>query len=137
MEDRGFIQSQINPFLFTRGSLAIVLYADNNIIIAKYLSFITNLLRSLKNSLEIGIVKIIGKYKKFSFIGNELIKTFLDAQVEKRPYKYYLSQTYLISLILEIVNLKVSASNSRNTKDTPAIKLLLIKDTNRDPQELN
>ena len=77
LENRSFTQSQIDPCLFTCGSLVVVLYVDNVIIIAKYSSSITNLLRSLKDSSEIDIAKSTGKYKKFSFTDNGSIKTFL------------------------------------------------------------
>ena len=91
LEDHGFIQSQIDPCLFTYSSLAVVLYVDNVIIIAKHSLSITNLLRSLKDGSEIDSINTIGKYKKFAFTDDGSIKTFLGVQVEKRPHRYHLS----------------------------------------------
>jgi len=43
---------------------------------------------------------------------------------------------HLISRILDIVDLDQTEESSRNTKDTPAVKPLFIKDTNGEKRSL-
>ena len=61
------------------------------------------------------------------------MKTFLGVNVKKQNNnQLHLSQPHLIFRILEVVYLDPEEQMGRNTKDTPSIKPLLIKDTNRE-----
>ena len=56
--------------------------------------------------------------------------------MECTPEGFHLAQPHLIARILEAVNLESQPLNSRNTKDTLATKLLLIRDTNGEDRKL-
>jgi len=86
-----FIQSQINPCLFTKGSVVMVLYVDNVIIIIKYAIDIQNLLMSLKEETDVDTGKPKANLKKFSFTDDGAIKTFLEINIEKIKNGYHLS----------------------------------------------
>ena len=136
LEDRGFIPLQINPCLFTRGSLIVILYVDDILIAAKHSTKIKNLIKSLKEGIDITTSKVDLSLKKFTFTGDGTIKTFLGVNVDKTHNYLHLTQTHLISRILDIVDLDQTDESSRNTKDTPAVKPLLIKDTNGEKRYL-
>ena len=81
--DRGFCQSAIDPCLFIRGSLVIVVHKDNVIIAAKNNLHIEKLLLSLKNGTNIDTGKKKPHLKSFDFTDNGDIKTFLGINIEK------------------------------------------------------
>ena len=87
-------------------------------------------MKSLKERIHIDIGQKIAGLKTFDFMDDRCIKTFLGVNVERTRIGYYLSQEHLISIILEAVSLKPNEQAGRNTKDTPVVKHLLIKDTN-------
>ena len=68
---------QINPCLFTRGSLIVILYVDDILIAAKHSTEIKNLIKSLKEGTDIATGKVNLSLKKFTFMGDGTIKTFL------------------------------------------------------------
>lgn len=134
--DRGFEQSQIDSCLFTRWSLAIVLYVDDVIVIAKKAKDTQKLINSLKNGTDIDTGQVNKDLRKFIFIDDGSIKTFLGVNVERTPEGFHLAQPHLIARILEVVNLESTDPNGRNTKDTPVTKPLLIKDNNGEERKL-
>ena len=56
--------------------------------------------------------------------------------MERKKSGYHLSQPHLIARILEAVNLPIHEADSRNEKNTPATKPLLIKDPSGDERTL-
>ena len=89
--DRGFKQSQIDPCLFTRGSLAIVLYVDDVIVVSKKKKDTERLIESLKNGKDIDSGQINSKLRKFIFTDDGSIKTFLGVNVECIPEGFHLA----------------------------------------------
>ena len=113
-----------------------VVYVDDVIIASKINKDIENLLHSLKNGTDMDTKKEKLELKKFDFTDDGNIKTFLGVNVEQTSSGFHLSQPHLISRILDTVGLTVEENSGRNTKDTPATKPLLIKDTNGEPRSL-
>ena len=66
LQSRGFAQSQIDYYLFRKGSIVLVLHVDSVIIVVKYATDIENLLTFLKEgtNMDTGITK--SNLKKFS-----------------------------------------------------------------------
>ena len=96
-----------------------------------------NMLHSLRNDTDMKTKKERLELKKFDLTDDSNMKTFLEVSVEQKSSGFYLSQTHLISRILEAFGLTVEDNSGRNTKDTPATKTLLIKDTNGEPRFLS
>lgn len=130
LEDRGFVQSQIDPYLFTRGSLMIILYVDDVLIAAKHSTHIDNLISSLKEGIDIDTGKQNHKLQKFQFTDDGCIKTFLGVNADRAKDGYHLAQPHLIKRIFDAAGLEADDAQGRNTRDTPAVKPLLIKDAN-------
>ena len=137
LQDRGFIQSQVNPCLFTRGSLMVILYVDDVLIAAKHSTHIDSLLASLKDGTDIDTGKDNPKLQKFQFTDDGSIKTFLVVNIECTQNGFHLAQPHLIARILHVLGLEADETNSRNTRDTPAVKPLLIKDTSGEKRTLS
>ena len=114
----------------------IVFYVDDVIIVSKQAAEIENLLASLKNGMDIDTGQLQKGLKKFSFTDDGAIKTFLGVSVEKAKDGYHLSQPHLIARILDAVNLNADDSSTRNIKDTPVVKPLLLRDTNGESRQL-
>ena len=136
LENRGFVQSQIDPCLFTKGSMMIILYVDDVMIVAKHSTQIDNLIKSLKDGTDMDTGYLNSSLKKFVFTDDGSIKTFLGVNIERTKEGYHLAQPYLISCILEAVGLEADEIQGRNTRNTPAVKPLLIKDTNSEQRTL-
>ena len=134
--DRGFNQSQIDPCLFTRSSLGIVLYADHVIVILKKAADTKKLINSLKNGTNIDTSQLNPDLHKFIFTDDSSIKTFLGVNVECMTEGFHLARPHLIACILEAVNLDTHTSIGQNTKDTSATKSLLIRDSNGEERKL-
>ena len=65
------------------------------------------------------------------------MKSFLVVNIEKIGNKHlHFNKFHLILRTLETVNLDYDEKAGRNTKDSLAIRLLLIKDTNSNAREL-
>ena len=122
--------------MFTRSSLAIILHADDGIVISKRKSDTQKLINSLQNGSDIDTGQFKKYLRKFIFADDGSIKTFLGVNVDQIPDSFHLAQPHLIARILEVLNLDIGTPNGRNTKDTPATKPLLIKDNNGDERKL-
>ena len=134
--DRGFNQSAIDPCLFTRGQLLAVVYVDDVIVAGKHTKQIENLLHSLKHGTDIDSGQKLPNLKTFAFTEDGTIKTFLGINIDQINNGLYLAQPFLISRILKAVGLSTDEHTGRNTKDTPVVKLLLIKDPTDSPRQL-
>ena len=114
----------------------IILHVDGVLIAAKHSTEIENLIKSLKEGTEIATGRIDPSLKKFTFTDDGAIKTFLGVSVDKTHDGHHLAQTHLTSRILDAVGLDQAEESGRNTRDTPAVKLLLIKDANGQKRSL-
>ena len=104
--DHEFKQSDIDPYLFTKGKIIIVVYIDDVIIASKGSRHIENLLHSLKYKTDVnsGVRKL--ELKKFDFTDDRDIKTFLGVNIDKTdPTSMHISQPHLIARTLDTVGL--------------------------------
>ena len=60
------------------------------------------------------------------------INKFLRVNIDKSKEGCYLSQFHLIARFLEAVNLDAEESSRFNTKDTLVVKILPLKDINKE-----
>ena len=124
----------MDPCLFTRGKLLIVVCVEDATIASKSDKGTENLLHSLKNSTGMGTKKERLELKKFVFTDDDIMKNFLGVSVENTSSVLCLPQHHLISRILEVSRLTIEENSRRSTKDSPETKPLLIKDFNGEPR---
>lgn len=131
---RGFTQSTIDPCLFTRNRIIMVVYVDDIVITAKTKSEIELLLALLKDGLSMQLKKIDPALQKFTFIDDRDLTLFLGIEIDPTIKGKHLRQLYLINQILQALDLErtdiTNTSTGQNIRDMPAVKPLLIKDLN-------
>lgn len=92
----GFTQSKVNPCLFYKKDLYILIYVDNCIVFGKHKEAIDNLVQELK--------------KDFNVTDKGDISMYLGLQIDKKKtesgQEFHLSQLALIKCIIKTVNLK-------------------------------
>ena len=74
--------------------------------------------------------------KHFECTDDGDIKTLLGVEIEKSANVFRLYQKHLISRMLTASTLEEQQIGGRNTRDTPAVKPLLIKCRNEAPRTL-
>ena len=94
--DRDFYQSSVDSYLFTRGSLLIIISVDNVIITiskskCKQTNQIETLLYSLQYSINKDSLKKNLSFKTFTFINDSDIKNFLGVNINKIDGGLYLA----------------------------------------------
>ena len=125
LQQRGFLQSAVDPCIMYRQDAIILIYVDDCIVFAKNRKTITD----LETSLREGEKDTNGNHKKlntYSLTLDEGIENYLGVKVTKSSDKktFELTQPFLIDRILKLIDV----DENYNVRDTPAIKPLLHKD---------
>jgi len=123
LELRGFTRSQIDPCLFCRGGLLLMVYVNDCILLAKNKSDINKFLFYLEHRTNIDTGKPDSSLTKFDFTDKGTIQRFLCIEITKKPPGFHFNQGHLINWILEVVLLK-----QLNVKPVtnPVVKPVLI-----------
>ena len=124
--DRHFKPSAIDPCLYFKQGMIIIVYVDDCIIVGKSASEIDSFVESMKNGSEGFILTDEGDINKFLGIEiKEISKT-----------KFELSQPYLIERLVKLLGLWDNEySVNCNPKNTPVGKPLLNKDLDGKPRK--
>ena len=126
LEDRGFVQSKIDPCVFMRHDCIIVTYVDDCIMFVKDIKVADTLVKSLQEGPE-----------KFDFTDEGSVHNYLGVEIIDRPdihkKAFEMKQPYLIERILETVQI----DSKTNVKDTPVTKPLLTKDKSGEERRNN
>ena len=115
LKDRGFTSSQIDPCVFYREYMIVLVYVDDVITIARDDKMINALVNSLREGNE--HFKLTSEGKLDEYLGVEIIKSEGDSFEIKQPH--------LILRLLKAVNINPADTNPR---DTPITTPLLHKD---------
>jgi hypothetical protein len=122
LEDRGFVQSNVDPCVFYSQGCIVLCYVDDCIIIGRTESLIDDLIQSLH-----------GGDENFVFTDEGSIDKYLGVDIRKVDEdSFEMSQPFLIQRITSLLGI----DNGRtNKKLTPVGKPLLNKDTDGEPRK--
>ena len=112
LERRKFTPSIIDPFVFYKKDMIVLLYVDDIIVVSKRKKDINNLIKSLREEDERFILTSEGDIK--NYLGVEIVKN--------KDGSFEFKQPHLIQRILDYVN--VEKGNNKG-KQTPATFPLL------------
>jgi len=115
LRDRGFEPSQVDPCVFYKEDMIVLVYVDDVIAVAKDGKMIDNLVDSLREGNE--HFKLTSEGKLDEYLGVEIVNSEGDSFEIKQPH--------LISRLLKAVNINPADTSSR---DTPVTTPLLHKD---------
>ena len=115
LKDRGFAASQIDPCVFYKENMIVLVYVDDVIAVAKDNKMIDDLIKSLKEGNE--HFKLTSDGKLDEYLGLEIVNL--------EGGSFEIKQPHLISRLLKAVSLDPSDTRSR---DTPVTLPLLHKD---------
>ncbi len=115
LERRGFKESKADPCVFIKKGMIILTYVDDCILISDKKEMLQQFIHSLANGIE-----------KFEFTDEGSMDKYLGVEIEKlEGSEFVLRQPFLISRILEALNVVEGAYNKR---DVPVIGPLLSRD---------
>jgi len=113
---QGFKISAVDPCLFTKEEVILILYVDDAVIIFPDQEAITRVVKSLE--------------KGFALTDEGPIRDYLGIRVEKlSDGRIMLVQRHMIDRCLELVGIPVDQTTHTKTHDTPACEIL-----HKDPQ---
>ncbi len=134
LEERGFIQSQVDPCVFFRHDAILILYVDDCLVMSKDPETVDNIVKSLATGEDPDNPK--QKYKnKYVLTNDGGIKNYLGVEVVKHENRnaIELKQKFLIERILKAVDLDKDMIGA--SKPSPVIKPLLHKDLDGLPRK--
>lgn len=133
LEERGFKQSNVDPCLFVRKDVILLMYVDDCIILSKSQDAVNAVVDSLKSGADIDDPNKLLR-NKYVLTNEGGITNYLGVEFVRMPDgSFEMKQKKLIERIIESVGLSIDDLIA--AKPDPAIKPILCKDLNGLPRK--
>ena len=122
MQERGFIQSQVDPCVFFSNDAILVLYVDDSIVMSKDPKTVDNIVKSLSTGQDPDNPSRSFK-NRYTLTNDGGIKNYLGVEVvQKSDNSIELKQKFLIERIIKAVGLDLNMVSA--SKPSPVIALV-------------